>query len=237
MKDPAVAVRQHPPVVVGNVAPERPTRLVPVALHVKRLRRAVAGRRPCESYRDRHDIGEPFVNAAARTPLNPVDTTAAALFWQAFATTSGLDSSVHYVEAFQFGDSFELANELAELVVSGRKRATCGTVAELDEANESPPRVGDYWIACDGAGRPVAVLRTTDVSVGPLSSVDDQFAWDEGEGDRSRAYWLAAHTDCFTRSLAEIGREFTPDIDVVFERFELLDARSRPALGAQWPRR
>jgi uncharacterized protein YhfF len=66
------------------------------------------------------------------------------------------------------------------------------------------------------------VMRTTDVRVGPLSSVDDQFAWDEGEGDRSRAYWLEAHTECFTRAFAARGHEMHADIEVVFERFELL---------------
>jgi len=80
--------------------------------------------------------------------------------------------------------------------------------------------VGDYWVACDGSGLPAAVIRTTDIRVGPLSSVDHQFAWDEGEGDRSR--WLDAHTRCFARAYAAMGREMHPDIEVVFERFELL---------------
>ena len=66
------------------------------------------------------------------------------------------------------------------------------------------------------------VTRTTDVRVGPLSSVDDAFAWDEGEGDRSRAYWLDVHTDCFARAMAALGQEMHADIPVVFERFEVL---------------
>lgn len=51
-----------------------------------------------------------------------------------------------------------------------------------------------------------------------------QFAWDEGEGNRSRAFWLDAHTNAFTRMLTAMGRddEMHPDLPVVFERFELL---------------
>jgi uncharacterized protein YhfF len=60
------------------------------------------------------------------------------------------------------------------------------------------------------------------VRVGPLSSVDDQFAWDEGEGDRTRADWLEGHTTYFKRSHAAAGIPFHPDIPVVFERFEVL---------------
>ena len=50
----------------------------------------------------------------------------------------------------------------------------------------------------------------------------DRFAWDEGEGDRTRAHWLDAHTRCFTRALAAMGQEMHPDIEVVFERFEVV---------------
>lgn len=157
-----------------------------------------------------------------QTPLEPVDMEAVRDYWRTFERTHGLDGSLEFADAFQFGDSFEVANELADLVVNGPKRATCGTMAELEATNAPVPAVGDYWVACDGSGRPAAVIRTTDVRVGPLSSVDDQFAWDEGEGDRSRAYWLDAHTQCFGRALTAIGREMGPDIEVVFERFELL---------------
>ena len=72
------------------------------------------------------------------------------------------------------------------------------------------------------ARRPLAIVRTTDVRVGPLSSVDDRFAWDEGEGDRTRAWWLDAHTRFFSRQCTAMGLTFSDDIGVVFERFELV---------------
>lgn len=154
--------------------------------------------------------------------MRSVDMKAAQGYWGSFKRTNGLDDSLEIADAFQFGDSYELANELAELVVNGPKRATCGAVAQLEAANEAVPSVGDYWVVCDGSGGPVAVLRTTDIRVGPLSSIDDQFAWDEGEGDRSRANWLDAHTGYFTRAFAAMGHDMHADIDVVFERFDLL---------------
>jgi uncharacterized protein YhfF len=162
------------------------------------------------------------VTPSDRTTLRPVDREAAQNHWRSFKRAHGLDDSLELADAFQFGDSYELANELADLVVNGPKRATCGSIAELETMNEPMPEVGDHWIVCDGSGRPVAVIRTTDVRVGPLSSVDDEFAWDEGEGDRSRADWLGAHTRYFTRALAAIGHDMHADIEVVFERFELL---------------
>ena len=156
------------------------------------------------------------------TPLKPVDSQAAEAFWKAHKQRNGLDDALEIVGAFQFGDSLELANELADLVVNGPKRATCGTMAAIETSDEEVPVVGDYWVACDGAGNPAAVIRTTDVRVGPLSSVDDQFAWDEGEGDRTRDFWLRVHTECFEREFERLAMMMHPDIEVIFERFELL---------------
>jgi len=70
-----------------------------------------------------------------------------------------------------------------------------------------------------GDGTPVAVIRTTDVRVGPLSSVDEQFAWDEGEGERTREWWLEAHRRFFRRTFAARGWEYDEDLEIVFERF------------------
>ena len=74
---------------------------------------------------------------------------------------------------------------------------------------------GSRPIACGTHSSP---LRST------LVSHCEMFAWDEGEGDRSREFWLDAHTTAFTRGFAVAGRqdEMHPDIAVVFERFELL---------------
>lgn len=123
-----------------------------------------------------------------------------------------------------FGDSVELADELLGLILDGRKRATAAAHDQYVHAGEPVPTVGTYWIALDGRGTPRALLRTTDVRIGPLTSVDDQFAWDEGEGDRTRESWLRDHQDFFRRYLPTIGLEFSPDPATVFERFELVAA-------------
>jgi uncharacterized protein YhfF len=71
-------------------------------------------------------------------------------------------------------------------------------------------------------GLPAVDLHRTEVRVGPLDSVDEAFAWDEGEGDRTRSDWLAMHTRFFVRYLPTIGETFSPKMPTVFERFEVL---------------
>ena len=115
-----------------------------------------------------------------------------------------------------------MAAELAALVVSGRKRATAGLHLAYATGNEELPREGDLFMVVDGAGRPCCICRTDQVRVGPLSSVDDSFAYDEGEGDRSRAYWLAEHVAFFARDAARCGFDMRDDIETVFQRFSVI---------------
>jgi uncharacterized protein YhfF len=155
--------------------------------------------------------------------LPPIDHAAVPTFWARGQAAGAIPSDREVGGPVErFGDSAELADELLDLVLHGPKRATAGSVAAFEQAGEPLPMVGDLWIAADSFGRPRAVLRTTEVRTGPLSTVDDAFAWDEGEGDRSRATWLRDHEAFFRRQLPTLGIEFDPDMLTVFERFEVV---------------
>jgi uncharacterized protein YhfF len=80
----------------------------------------------------------------------------------------------------------------------------------------------NFWVACDGNGAPRCVLRTVELRLGRLDSVDDAFAWDEGEGDRTRADRPAGHLAYFTRTQAARGQAWDDDLEVVFERFQVV---------------
>ena len=139
-------------------------------------------------------------------------------FWTAFTAATGTEGEP--LDVFSFGDSAEMADELAGLVLEGTKRATAGAVADYEDAGMMP-RVGDLSVVHLGDGTPVAVIRTTDIRVGPLTSVTDDFAWDEGEGERTRDWWIDAHRSYFRRTFAASGRVYDDDLEVVFERFEV----------------
>ncbi len=117
------------------------------------------------------------------------------------------------LRSFAFGDSPALADELLALVLEGVKTATCST---QDEPNTSTP--GERWIVLDGRGVPRCVIETVEVSYRRYGDVDADFAYQEGEGDRSLAYWRAAHRRYFTR----LGR-FSEDMMLMCERFRLVE--------------
>jgi uncharacterized protein YhfF len=122
------------------------------------------------------------------------------------------------LESFAFGDSPELADELLELVLIGKKTATCWAANEGDKGVV----VGKRWIVKDGQGRASAVLETVEVMRRRFGEVDAAFAHDEGEGDRTLADWREAHTDYFTRR-----SEFSPDMELYCERFRLVEVLKR----------
>lgn len=156
------------------------------------------------------------------TPLPDIDADQVAAFWRRAVDAGVIDRSSPQPGAEPFGDSVELADELLALILHGPKRATAGSYDEYLLDGEQVPRVGGLSIATDGSGRARALIRTTEVRIGPLSSVDDAFAWDEGEGDRTRATWLADHEQFFRRWLPQVGLTYTDDMPTVFERFEVL---------------
>ncbi len=118
------------------------------------------------------------------------------------------------LETFSFGDSPDLANRLLELVLSGTKRATCWAESQGLLSAE----VGKMMVVLDGQGVPKAILKTTELTKRRFDEVDEAFAYDEGEGDRSLQYWREAHMRYFSR----LGR-YAPDMMLWCERFELVE--------------
>ena len=80
---------------------------------------------------------------------------------------------------------------------------------------------GQLSILCDARGLPRAVLRITDVSVVAFGEVSSDHAVAEGEGDRTLTSWREVHEAFFEEHLPE-GRQFSMDMPVVLERFEVL---------------
>ena len=152
--------------------------------------------------------------------LAPADEAAVARMWRAYIEATGTDAEL--AGSFAFGDSSELADDLAELVLHGPKRATAGLLLDCELGGEPLPRTGDLSVVLGGDGRPICVIRTTEVRVKPLHEADAAFAWDEGEGDRSLEWWRRAHDAYFTRRCQELGVSFSEELEVVFERFELV---------------
>lgn len=111
---------------------------------------------------------------------------------------------------------------LAELVRAGVKTATASAGPMYELMEEPLPQAGGYSIVQDRRSEAVCVIRTTKVYTVPFCRVSAEHAYREGEGDRSLAHWRRVHEDFFRREMAEEGLEFSPEMPVVCEEFEVV---------------
>jgi uncharacterized protein YhfF len=143
-------------------------------------------------------------------------------FWRDYAdcVPAGQHRPETPASVFAFGDSKELADELATLVRRGIKTATCSALWSYEEEQKPLPQTGEYSIVLDGNGVPIAVIETVEVFVTPFNEVPECFAYDEGEGDRSLVYWREAHLNYFGRQRFK-DRTFHEQMPLVCKRFRL----------------
>jgi uncharacterized protein YhfF len=145
-------------------------------------------------------------------------------FWERYLGTlpTGHQHRDARPDVFAFGDSPSLADELAALVQTGRKRATTSLPVEFTSEDLPLPAPADVSIVTRADGTPVAIIELAEVRHVPFDAVDAAFAADEGEGDGTLAWWQAAHRRYFGRVCARVGGNFDETALVICQRFRLL---------------
>ena len=143
-------------------------------------------------------------------------------FWQLFVQSQPEDPTSRFFEAFHFDDNEPSANELAQLVLAGRKRATAGLVWSFDATSAPLPKSGHLSVVTDWAKKPLCVIRTQRVDVVAYDEVSEEFAATEGEGDGSLQYWRQVHWLYFERMCLRIGRTPELKMPIACERFEVV---------------
>ena len=149
-------------------------------------------------------------------------------FWAAFARSQAGPVDDRFHEAFAFGDSDAMADDLAALVLQGTKRATASAWWTYAAEGQPLPQPGGLSIVTDAAGHALCVIETLSVAVLPFRAVTADFAATEGEGDGSLAHWRRVHEDFFTRECVAAGRTFSDTMAVVCERFAVVYRPAAP---------
>ncbi|MBF1295494.1 MAG: ASCH domain-containing protein [Parvimonas sp.] len=139
-------------------------------------------------------------------------------YWKKFCKEKNIPIDTKY-EAWSFGNTKEMADELADLVNKGIKTATTGAY-DLFEEDEEIPKVGEYNIILDGSGNPICITITRDVYILKYNLISSNHAFLEGEGDRSYEYWKKVHDEYFTEEFKNSGKEFYEQAPMVCEVFE-----------------
>ena len=144
-----------------------------------------------------------------------------AFFERYLATLSAAErAAIPQIHAESFCADEANANACAELIKAGKKTASCSLLASYEVEQQPLPAVAQLTLVLDWAQRPVCIIQLTEVSLCPFDQVPASFATEEGEGDRSYAWWRSAHLDFFRAEARALGIEFCGQSVLVLERFE-----------------
>lgn len=139
-------------------------------------------------------------------------------YWESFCNEKNISKDTKY-EAWSFGNTKEMADELADLVNKGIKTATTSAY-ELYENDEEIPKVGEYNIILNGSDEPICITVTREVYILEYNLISSNHAFLEGEGDRSYEYWKKVHDEYFKEEFKKLGKEFYEQAPMVCEVFE-----------------
>lgn len=131
-------------------------------------------------------------------------------------------SKMQTYEITDFGNTKEMADSIGALARSGIKTTTSMLLWELEQGDEKYPFVGEIDVVTDSNGEPLCIIEFTEVEVRPFNAIDEAFAYNYGEGDRTLAWWRAAMWDYYVGECHSLKREPSESMPLVCMRFRLL---------------
>ncbi len=143
-------------------------------------------------------------------------------FWNGFVAERGSNPTARFYEVFHFDDHEASANELGELVIAGKKRATASLLWSYEVEGKRLPEPGYLSVVTTWQGEPLCLIETTRIDIVPFNEVSEAFAATEGEGDGSLRHWREVHTSYFARECERLCMKSDADMVVVCEFFEVV---------------
>ena len=138
-------------------------------------------------------------------------------FWgRCCARAGGVDAGAGY-RVRRIGNTQQLSRNLLRLIARGEKTGLFSNPAELDPV----PAAGEYFIFTDCAGEPRCVVRLTESRVLRFDEVGPQETACESPAARDVEAWRRIHGRYWQEVCAAAGREFSKEMPLLFQRFEL----------------
>ena len=141
-------------------------------------------------------------------------------FWLAYQKACQVN--VEGFSATAYGHTRVVADDLAALVAEGHKRAHASLERDFEDEGDALPRPGEHVVVLDGRGTPRAIVRLTHVERRYFNEIDDEFAFECGEGDRTLTWWLVAYRQEFAERAESQGFQVGERAVLILEYFDLV---------------
>lgn len=130
--------------------------------------------------------------------------------------------NIDNLEKWHFELTEGACNYLLDLVLKGKKKATASSKIGYQIEGDEIPKEGDMSVITDWEGTPRCVIRTTRVRIIPYKDITFDIAKLEGEDDNLES-WRRNHESFFREEGKELGYQFSEDMEIIFEEFELVE--------------
>ncbi|WP_340154173.1 ASCH domain-containing protein [uncultured Winogradskyella sp.] len=115
------------------------------------------------------------------------------------------------------------ANRLADLVVTGKKKASSGLYYKYKEAKADLQEAGTKHIITNFSGKAQAIIEIVKVDTIPFNEITKRYAeLDMGTHKEPLKQWKKVHWDFFSNVFEDSEEEPTEDMLVVCEWFETI---------------
>ncbi|AWX44483.1 hypothetical protein HME9304_01485 [Flagellimonas maritima] len=141
--------------------------------------------------------------------------------WNDFTKANTEFKNDEIPESDFFHNNEKEANRLAELTLTGKKRASSGLNKLYQQYNADLPTVGTKQIVTDFNGRAIAIIENVSVDTIPFNKISKEYAeLDMGTNTEPLEKWKKAHWDFFESFLKESGEKPTEEMLIVAVEFK-----------------
>ena len=144
-------------------------------------------------------------------------------FWGNYLLTLPAgERNQNYFEASAWGNSDELADRIAELVLAGTKTTTSSLLWDQQKNGWLLEKPGDKSIVLNSKKKPICITETVEVFSKPFDEVDAEFVYNYGEGDRTMNFWNKNMWDYYEAECEGLGKRAEKNMPMICIRFRLV---------------
>jgi uncharacterized protein YhfF len=150
-------------------------------------------------------------------------STAIEAYWEKYLSTlPENERNQQYFEATSWGNSDELADSIARLIVSGEKTTTSSLLWSQEKQQWPIEKPGDKSIVLDSKKTPVCIVETVQVFIKPFDEVDAEFVYNYGEGDRTMKFWNQNMWEYYQQECVALGRTPEKNMPMICPVFKVI---------------
>jgi len=143
--------------------------------------------------------------------------------WNSYIESNPESKDEEIPDSDFFHNNREDANRLAELTLTGKKKATSGLFSLYEKYGIDIPKVGAKQIVTDFDGKALAIIENKSVDTIPFNKISQEYAeLDMGTDIEPLEKWKTAHWDFFERFLKDSGEKPDEEMLMVCVRFETI---------------